>query len=159
GQLGNGNITFDLQPTPSAVRGLTGVVALAARGADRDGVDIFTDEFSCALTSGGTVECWGQNEAGELGTGSISDSRLNAVSKPGPVVGLAGATAIGIGDQHACAVLGGGGVACWGGNLGGQLGNGAQTAPSPSPLAVVGLSGPAVAVAGGDLHTCALLAD
>ncbi len=159
GELGNGTIAFDQQPAPGAVAGLTGVVALAARGADRDATVDFADEFSCALASGGTVECWGQNEAGELGTGSISDSGLNAVSTPGPVVGLAGAIAIGIGNEHACAVLDGGGVACWGQNIAGQLGNGAPTAPSPSLLAVVGLSGPAVAVAGGSLHTCALLAD
>jgi alpha-tubulin suppressor-like RCC1 family protein len=44
---------------PAAVPGLQGVTAIAA-GA----------EHACALLSSGAVECWGENEYGELGVGT-----------------------------------------------------------------------------------------
>ncbi len=68
-----------------------------------------------------------------------------------PVVALASGTAF------ACALRDGGIVACWGDNREGQLGPG-RTRPSDSqPADVTGLAGPAVQIAAGFAHTCALL--
>ena len=64
----------------------------------------FGYEHSCALLVTGTVKCWGIKNAGELGTGSIS----NFSSTPRAVVGLTGALAISSDEFHTCAVVVGG---------------------------------------------------
>lgn len=48
-------------------------------------------------------------------------------------------------------------VECWGANTYGMLGNGTTT-DSATPVVVTGITG-AVALTGGDVHTCAILAD
>ncbi len=113
---------------------------------------------SCALLSGGTVACWGQNGSGQLGTGTTSDAWAPAI-----ISGLSGVTSVAAGTLHSCAILSDGTVRCWGENAAGELGNG-TTKNSPTPVAVAGLSG-AMAVAVGDYnsligcHSCAALSD
>jgi alpha-tubulin suppressor-like RCC1 family protein len=156
GQLGNGTTTgescelpesgFCGVATPVAVGGITGAVAVDAGGNHADG-------FTCALLASGSVKCWGNNSFGRLGDGLLNANTWAPVS----VVGVTDATAISVGLRHACAVVTGGAVKCWGYNGSGQLGNG-TTANSSTPVAVTGLTG-AVAVSAGSGHTCALLAD
>jgi alpha-tubulin suppressor-like RCC1 family protein len=144
GQLGDGNIGPASTYTPVPVQGLTGATAISA------GVD-----YSCALLSRGTVQCWGNNADGELGNGTTTNSG-SAVA----VVGLSGpATGIAAGGSHTCAVLADGTVACWGANTKGELGNGTTTTGSTTPIVVSGLGGPAKAVAVSPHQSCALLAD
>jgi alpha-tubulin suppressor-like RCC1 family protein len=64
------------------------------------------------------------------------------------------------GNLHACALLAGGSVQCWGSNVSGQLGEPTYQATyewSPAP-AVPGL-GTAVAISAGNVHTCALISN
>lgn len=67
---------------------------------------------------------------------------------------------IAAGDAHTCALFGGGAVRCWGSNVSGQLGLG-PAGPAllrDAALATdVELGAPAVAIAAGAAHTCALL--
>ncbi len=158
GELGDG-MPASQSSTPVPVSGLTGVAAITA-GADQ----------SCALLTGGTVECWGGNADGELGdgtsTGPSTCAGSNACSTtPAPVSGLSGVTAIAAGGgPQTCAVLSGGTVECWGYNGYGVLGDGTSTGPatcggfpcSTVPGAVSGLTGVS-AVAAGNLGTCALI--
>ncbi|MBN1439631.1 MAG: hypothetical protein JW929_09500 [Anaerolineales bacterium] len=108
---------------------------------------------TCAVMDDGAVKCWGWNPSGQLGNGTATDSRVPAdvASLPGP------ALAVAAGDQHTCALLADGTVACWGANASGQLGNGTRTR-SGIPVAVAGLSG-VVEIAAGGAHTCARLED
>lgn len=107
GELGDNSNTE--RHVPVDVSGLSSGVAAIAAG----------DGHTCARTSGGGVKCWGSNSWGQLGDGSGSDSDV-----PVNVSGLAsGASAIGVGSQHSCAVVSGGRVLCWGTNQYGQLGN------------------------------------
>jgi alpha-tubulin suppressor-like RCC1 family protein len=66
--------------------------------------------------------------------------------------------AISAGNAFSCALLADGTVDCWGFNDYGELGDG----PNPTskvPVAVVGLTAPAVAISAGAFHACALLAN
>jgi alpha-tubulin suppressor-like RCC1 family protein len=64
---------------------------------------------------------------------------------------------IAVGDQHACAIVAGGAVKCWGANFAGQLGDGSHLVRHGT-VQVMGLSG-AVQLAAGRAHTCARLGD
>jgi alpha-tubulin suppressor-like RCC1 family protein len=87
----------------------------------------------CALLSGGTVQCWGTDEFGLLGSGfSGSDECNNGIpcsTMPVTVAGITNATAVSAGGTSACVLLPGGTVQCWGYNHVGQLGNGTSTGP------------------------------
>jgi alpha-tubulin suppressor-like RCC1 family protein len=63
-----------------------------------------------------------------------------------------------MGETHACAVRAWGGVACWGENREGELGDG-TFADRAAPVDVVDLAVPARDVVVGRAHTCALLRD
>ena len=140
GQLGDGTTTNRLQPV--AVEGLAGGVVAIAAGT----------YHTCALTGDGAAWCWGRNGSGRLGDGTTLDRRA-----PVPVAGLGeGVVAIAAGDTHACALMGTGGVKCWGSNRSGKLGDGTERSRRTA-VAVVGLTSPAVAIAAGWDHTCALM--
>jgi alpha-tubulin suppressor-like RCC1 family protein len=139
GQLGMGMIG-GIQSQPQPVPGLSGVITLSS-GA----------YHTCALQQGGTTQCWGENEDGQLGTGVAGGDQ----SMPQTVVGLSNAVALSAGGYHTCALQSGGAVQCWGENWDGQLGTGMAGDDQPTPQPVVGLSN-AIALSAGSVHTCAL---
>jgi alpha-tubulin suppressor-like RCC1 family protein len=144
GELGNG--TTKDSATPVTVSGITTATAITTG-----------DQHACALLSGGAVKCWGANSFGELGNGSESGSLT-----PVTVSGLGAASAVSAGgsdwgDASTCAALVAGGVACWGNNGTGQLGNGSTDWASSTPVGVTGITTATAVAVGGD-HVCALLA-
>jgi alpha-tubulin suppressor-like RCC1 family protein len=160
GQLGDGSTIF--RPTPVDVTGLPAAPSRA--------VAVATGwAHACAVIApGGQVWCWGDNTTGELGAGAsgsfssapIQVAGIGGVPTPAspsspPVIaaggGVAGTPAAAFG--HTCAV-GSGGLACWGANGSGQLGDG-TTAQSSSPRAVSGLGG-VTSVTAGEQHSCAV---
>jgi alpha-tubulin suppressor-like RCC1 family protein/DNA-binding SARP family transcriptional activator len=76
---------------------------------------------SCGLVVTGEAYCWGKNDQGQLGEGSLSDR-----FEPFPVLGGLRFTAIAGGANHTCAISIGSHVYCWGGNDHGQLGDGSR---------------------------------
>ncbi len=107
---------------------------------------------TCALTSAGSVKCWGYNSFGQLGDGTTTPH-----SAPADVKNLTnGVTSLAAGYYHACAIMGTGGVVCWGRNGDGQLGDNTDV-DRPVAAGVNGLqNGTTVTLAAGLFHTCAL---
>ncbi len=140
GELGHGTTVSSASPV--ALVGLGGVAEKIDGGAG----------FSCAVTTSGSAKCWGSNGYGELGLGSPS---FTPSLTPMTVIGLgSGVTAVATGQYHACALLVGGGVKCWGNGDSGRLGNGA-TAAQPSPVDVSGLTSGVASIAASNDFTCA----
>src|SRR5205823_4921763 len=110
---------------------------------------------SCAVLANGTAQCWGRNSEGQLGNGTLTGSTTPVV-----VSGLVNAIAIAAGMFHSCAFLANGTARCWGQNFYGALGDGSTTDAS-TPVVVSGLvlGARGVAIAAGDSHSCALLAN
>jgi alpha-tubulin suppressor-like RCC1 family protein len=111
------------------------------------------------LMSDRTVRCFGRNNQGELGDGTLNDS-----STPVVVNGLGNAVDLQSGSEHLCALIADGTIQCWGTNYTGQLGLGGATgehggvpfALTPNP--VVGMNN-AIALAVGGFFTCAIVPD
>ena len=138
GQLGDGTLRDHRHPVD--VVGLSSGVVAVSLGT----------EHTCALTDDGAVKCWGYNQHGTVGDGTLQFRRV-----PRDVVGLSsGVASIVAGGNHSCAVTDAGAVKCWGYNQHGQLGNGTRH-QSRVPVDVVGLSSGMTAVSAGFAHTCA----
>lgn len=154
GQLGHGTVTATrlAQGVPTGMG--AGVTMISARS-----------KMTCALMNDATVNCWGENQFGQLGRNTTSTDEV----APSPVLvdastGLGAITAISAGGSHACALTTTGTVKCWGWGLHGQLGRGSQSnsllavdvhtsAADSSPVTGV------AAVKAGISHTCVLLSN
>ena len=156
GELGNNSTTNS--PVPVAMYTddvLSGKTVIAVAGGHY---------HSLALYSDGSVAAWGDNNFGQLGNNSATDSSVPvAVITTGV---LAGKTVIAVaaGERHSLALCSDGSVAAWGGNNEGQLGDG-TTNPSPVPVAVNTEPGSAlhgrtvIALAAGEEYSLALCSD
>jgi alpha-tubulin suppressor-like RCC1 family protein len=101
-------------------------------------------DFTCIRQTTGTVRCAGGNGAGQLGNGTFSPA-AQANPTPSTIQNFV-AQSLGMGDGevgvgggqrgHACALVSGGGVRCWGSNDKGQLGNDKAGTNSPDPVSV-----------------------
>lgn len=125
---------------------------------------------TCAITSSGTLKCWGNNFDGQLG----QDSNLQKGSSPGDMAALTAinlgtnktAVSVAAGTYHTCAILNDGSLKCWGLNDSGQLGqdNTASIGKTPGDMAALtpinlGTGATALEVVAGNDYTCALLVD
>jgi len=157
-QLG-GDATPLFRTEPTQVPGLNAGNASSSASSVSAGYD-----SSCVIMTSGGVQCWGMNDGGQLGDGTVDTS-----GEPVEVVGLDGSTAaktavnVAVGFTHTCAVLATGTAACWGIGNYGQLGGGEPTS-SQIPAAVAVFTGQrlaatAVAVAASQGLTCASVAN
>ncbi len=140
GQLGDGTIFQRL--TPVDVSGLSGPVTKLTAGYNH----------TCALIQSGGLQCWGSNDFGEVGDGTLI-SRVRPTDVSGLTSGVADVSA---GGFSTCVAMASGGIKCWGYNSQGQLGDG-TTADSSSPVDVAGLAD-VTHVSVGEAHACALTA-
>jgi Regulator of chromosome condensation (RCC1) repeat len=155
GEIGDGTRTAAIRPTTVKGVGGTGVlngVRTVVAGGDH----------TCALMKNKSVKCWGQNNEGVLGNGTIKNALV-----PVSVARLTRVTTLTLSAQVACASLQEGAVKCWGYTGDGELGidgNGPQQCQfgefthscSRNARTVKGVSN-AIAVSAGQNHVCALL--
>src|SRR5262249_62007956 len=87
---------------------------------------------TCAVKSGGTLFCWGNNDVGQLGDGT-----QNLQIQPEQIGTDTDWTAVSAGFASSCGLQGGLG-SCWGANNDGQLGDGTNATPTTPPA--VGIS-------------------
>lgn len=138
----------------------------------------------CGLTTAGGVQCWGRDYRGQLGDGERQTDFLSGAYPDEPdaddpriprdVVGLRGGVErVATGAEHTCAILTNGSVKCWGSNRYNQLGYDGmyyqvdedihtehERAPELEATPVdICLHRPAIDLALGGAHSCALLDD
>ncbi|WP_103919277.1 RCC1 domain-containing protein, partial [Candidatus Venteria ishoeyi] len=117
-------------------------------------------QHSCVLNNQGQVQCWGDNQYGQLGNGSTNGSTI-----PVLVNNLAGVVQLSSHGNHNCALNKQAKLACWGDNQSGQLGDGSdinRTSPvsitlEASTAKLSGLATTVTQVATSRHHSCALL--
>src|SRR5207253_561505 len=103
----------------------------------------------------GAVKNWG-GYCGCAAIGVLGDGTQVGSATPVDVTGLtSGVTAVAAGKNHSCALMGDGGVACWGDNGQGQLGDG-TTDVRLVPVRVIGLTSKVTAIAAAGDRTCAI---
>lgn len=90
---------------------------------------------TCAITTEGQLLCWGGDEDGQLGDGTLGAPDQRIV--PQPVTGLPGpASAIQMGIRHGCAIIAADqSLWCWGQDFQGELGDGTVGQPERQPYA------------------------
>jgi alpha-tubulin suppressor-like RCC1 family protein len=109
--------------TPQAVVGIQGTPVGIAAGY----------ETACAVASAGTVWCWGSNAFGQTGPVGLGGNSYGAEQ----ISTSAGATAVAVGNDHACALVDNGNqIQCWGNNAEGELGNNTTVSYNPTPTFV-----------------------
>jgi alpha-tubulin suppressor-like RCC1 family protein len=105
---------------------------------------------ACGLTSAGAAYCWGNNDSGQLGLGTLSGMQ----GEPGPVAGGLVFTILSAGDYFTCGLTTDQRIFCWGNNTFGQIGDGG-TITRLAPVAVSTTSH-FTTLAAGFRHVCAL---
>ena len=119
-------------PTPVPVNGPL-VDSISVGGRPDDNLNEFVDQtHACALTALGEAWCWGNNLAGQLGSGEPegyqeptpfhADMRKVAQDTLQFVAISAGETTAELNSPHTCALSRAGAIYCWGNNAGGELG-------------------------------------
>jgi alpha-tubulin suppressor-like RCC1 family protein len=114
GQLGNGMTAMALTPGPVTNLG-SGVLAVTC--------GLY---HTCALTTGGGLQCWGDDGYGEVGNAGLApDGGPASQLVPIGVTGLgSGVLSFSAGNDYTCAVTSAGVAQCWGYNGNGEIGNG-----------------------------------
>ena len=147
GQLGHGDYIDD--PLPDTVSLPQGSVPTSI---------VSGYSHSCTLLSDGEAMCWGNNDAGQLGTISLLNESSPASVRITP--SASSIAQIVAGGNSTCALMDDGSVRCWGGNSKGELGDGTTTSSWDASSSVILPTGrTAISI---DMHyqnVCAILDD
>lgn len=120
GQVGDGTINQASSPVAVDTTGvLNGLVIQSVA---------VSEDSSCVIATNKRAYCWGENNFGQLGDGTTTNSLVPIAVTASGVVGK-DLTQIVTGFAHTCALATNGQAYCWGDGMAGQLGNG-TTSPS-----------------------------
>lgn len=163
GQIGDGTAATPDGGPPGVPYRLSPVQVVGLRNASQ----ISTGQYHTCAVSDGTVLCWGDNSAGQLGDGTTAPYRSVPTIVAAPADGglsLSQVVQVTTGYLHTCALTSGGQVYCWGDNSQNQLGNGmdAGVLPNSNVPTLVGGSSPlanVISISAFGYFTCAVLPD
>ncbi len=152
GELGRLDSANATTPVTVTVTSTSTAIGIAAGG-----------NTTCALLADGSVRCWGDGAAGQLGDNTTTGTTGTAAKPAVTPAGLDGLTpggdprkvvSLAMGQQHTCAITTARELWCFGSNSSGQLGIGSSPAAlTPTKVATSGGLG-VVTAAAGDFHTC-----
>jgi alpha-tubulin suppressor-like RCC1 family protein len=165
GNLGDGTVTPNLPATSyfraSAVLVAAGTPLNGVRAISGGSSRGYAASNTCAIRTDGTLWCWGSPDASGGGGGSLFNDGA-AGNRPfatqilaTAATPLTGVQEVSLGTAHACVIRDGTTsreLWCWGGNVGGPLGQGDQVARAYP--AQVNLPGPVDQVGAGAGATC-----
>jgi alpha-tubulin suppressor-like RCC1 family protein len=136
GELGDG--TWNFSAELHSVSGISSGVAEVSAGS----------QYSCARREGGSVLCWGRNDEGQIGDGTVA-----VEDEPVRVGTATDWVHVATGTEHTCGIRGAtGDVYCWGSNDRLQLGVDGPDSATPQLVPVSGMTDLAL----GLRHTCAV---
>jgi len=142
GQLGDGDVTAVFgSPAVAVAGGPAAFTRLAGAG-----------EHTCALGSGATLWCWGRNQNGQLGDGTLDD-------RPTPDVVAGAWVQVRAGGDSVMGVRADGTLWGWGANGSDQLGLGSAAATRITTPTQVGADADWAAVDVMSMHGCGLRTD
>ena len=135
GQTGTDTSGADVA-TPTPVPGVTGAIEIVAG-----------PQHTCAISVGGEMKCWGRNDEGQLGDGSIDHATctfgesFDCSPTPVPVEFAGEWVHAAAGSRNTCGIDAADQVHCWGWNEQRQLGpdGPSDRSRSATPVAVSGL--------------------
>jgi alpha-tubulin suppressor-like RCC1 family protein len=107
---GNPGSWFSAKPIGASPYGFSGKVEALTLG----------DNHGCALIDNGHIQCWGDNESGQLGLGYATPTWAQAIQD---VPALVDVVQIDAGGDATCALMRTGEIYCWGANTYGQAGH------------------------------------
>lgn len=140
GQCGNGTTATALNPTPIK-GGASDWTALEA-GATH----------ACAIHADGSLACWGSNNRGQVGDGTLENKTEPTLVSAGPW------SMVSAGSEFTCGVRGDGTLWCWGLNTSRQLGDG-TTNNSSVPVQEKTLAADWAEVSAGNAYACGVKKD
>ena len=161
---------------PKAAIDIAAGTGVTATTSNAQGEFVTYEPYDCAVLTDNTVWCWGDNYFGTLGDGTDTCSVPPSTPKASPPVQVMTsmsplgsspllATRVVANGNEACAITTAGGVACWGQDYFGELGDpsvypnqatSCQTEIAHAvPVALPSGSGSAQAIAVGNEHACA----
>jgi len=147
GQLGNGSVGGEAH-SPVAVYTTANFTKISMRAGST-----WHGQFVCGLSTNGTAYCWGWNDQGQLGNGSVGGE----ASIPVAVNISSTFSDLTTGWSHACGILTNGTAYCWGEGSAGALGDwNVTTNDEPNPVAVA-LDEEFSNISAGKLYTCGIL--
>jgi alpha-tubulin suppressor-like RCC1 family protein len=145
GQLGDGTT----MPRSSPVR-------LNPAQTNVAGIAMISDS-TCSVSTAGSISCWGDNSADQLGDGSTLSNRTTAGLVAGSL-GAGGAYQVftGMTTPTVCASSLGNALYCWGSDAEAQLDDGITGANQPTPLLIAGIPAGVTDASAGANNACAI---
>jgi prepilin-type N-terminal cleavage/methylation domain-containing protein len=156
GQLGNNSTTDSSVPVAVNTSGvLSGKTIMSVSNG--------SGNHTCAIASDNQIYCWGNNDYGQLGNNSTTNSSVPVAVYTSGVLSGKTTTSVSASGNDTCAIASDNQTYCWGYNYYGALGDNSTT-NRRVPVAVYTsgvLSGKTTTSVsnGGDNHTCAIASD